>query len=221
MKKKGIITLCVGVSLLGGGCATNNTQAPHATSYPSSDQQIMQAGHHWDVLASHEAANIITSVGDKTPIYLNKTNSETSPFSTAFHELLTSQLVQSGATVVAKPYQQSVTVSYKTQVLEHNDRGYLSPKPGFYTALASGLWLAGQAIEDWSHPEALIAPIVIGADLFSGSWASRSPTELLITTQVQNKNLIVMSSSSIYYLNSSDESNYTESRLKSIKVVNK
>jgi len=179
----------------------------------------MQAGHHWDVLASHEAANIITSVGNKTSIYLKETSPETSPFSTAFHELLTSQLVQGGATVVVKPHTQSVTVSYKTQVLEHDDRDYLSPKPGFYTALASGLWLAGQAIEDWSHPEALMLPIVIGADLFSGSWASRSPTELLVTTQVQNKNLIVMSHSSIYYLNSSDENNYTKS--KSIKVVNK
>jgi hypothetical protein len=178
----------------------------------------MQAGHHWDVLASYEAANILASTNKSASIYLKETNENSSSFSTAFHDLLTSQLVQNGATVVTKPYPKSITVSYKTQVLEHNDRGYLAPKPGYYTVLASGLWLVSQAATNWSHSgAAVIAPIAIGADLFSGSWASKSPTELLVTTQAHKHNQILMSHSSIYYLSPGDSGNYSEE--KPMKVV--
>ena len=48
------------VSLMLSGCFYANTsQAPIATTYPYTEQQRMQAAHHWDVLARHEATQIL------------------------------------------------------------------------------------------------------------------------------------------------------------------
>ncbi len=47
-------------SLMLSGCFYANTsQAPIATTYPYTEQQRMQAAHHWDVLARHEATSIL------------------------------------------------------------------------------------------------------------------------------------------------------------------
>jgi len=208
------------INCAGGGCSLNKTQTPQATAYPATNQQKMQAGHHWDVLASYEASKIIASIEESVPLYLNLIDQgkKASPFSSAYHDLLTSQLVQSGASVITQANAQSITIRYKTQVLEHYDRGYQNPKPGTYTLLSAGLWLADQAIGNWSHSGAVIAPIALGADFFAGSIAKRSPTELLVTTQAVKGNQILMSDSSIYYLNMGDSGNYTNPKL--MNVVN-
>jgi len=178
-----VTALCV-VSLALTGCFNVNTsQAPLATTFPYSEQQKMQAAHHWNVLAAHQAKQMLASdrLSGRT-LYISDSGTH-SPFSEAFNSLLTSQLVARNASVSLNQ-SNALNVNYRVQVVEHNDRGYIRAPQGAMTALAAGIAVATIPYNHWSEPSLALIPAAGLVDLFSGSWASESNQEVLITTQV-------------------------------------
>lgn len=203
------------VSVL-AGCSINTSQVPIAETYPISEQKRMQAVHHWDVLAEHEASLMSSSLVEFTaPVYISEAQSETS-FDRGFKNLLTSQLVGKGAVVKASA-SDAVVVSYDVEVVEHRDRGYTRAPEGAWTLLASGVALLVSAADNWTPSSKVIAPAVIGADLFSGNLVDKSRYEIIITIQAVNNDQIIHSSSNIYYINGGDSRHYSPSR-KTIRV---
>src|SRR5690554_3345052 len=197
----------IGSTLLAGCFGTHTSQAPIATTYPISEQQKMQAAHHWDVLAQHQADMLIQNDLLKSqPLYVRGADVAT-PFSTAFDSLLTSQLVSKGAYVKTSP-NQAAEVSYKVQVVKHKDRGYIRAPEGSMTALAAGIAVATIPINNWSEPALALIPAAFATDLFSGSWTSEIDQEVVITTQVSLADQVVYSNSSIYYINPGDFDHY-------------
>lgn len=201
-----------GSALLLSGCFTvNTTQAPMATTYPYSEQQTMQAAHHWDVLAEYEAAGMLRSAALRGKSLFINGNDENSTFARSFQDLLTSQLVSNGALVRTDPVN-AARVDYRVQLVKHTDRDYIRAPQGTWTALASGIAVATIPVNHWSEPALALIPGAALVDLFSGSWESISDHEVVITTQVTDNGRILYSSSNIYYINGGDAGQYASSK---------
>jgi len=209
--------LGIGSTLLAGCFGVHTSQAPIATTYTLTEQQKMQAAHHWNVLAQHQADMLVQQFANK-PLYI-KGAEQTTPFSTAFDSLLTSQLVSAGAFVKTSP-NLAAQVTYKVQVVEHKDRERIRAPEGAYTALAAGIAVATIPYNQWSEPALALIPAAAGADLFSGSWTSETNQEVVITTQVTDAGQVVYSNSSIYYINPGDNDHYKAKTKQAAKPVN-
>ncbi|SMR77850.1 hypothetical protein [Marinobacterium sediminicola] len=216
-----VCLLSIGSTLLAGCFGTHTSQAPIATTYPISEQQKMQAAHHWDVLAQHQADLLTQNERLKNQPLFIKSPDQTTPFSRAFDTLLTSQLVAKGAYVKTSPTQAAL-VSYKVQVVEHKDRGYIRAPEGAMTALAAGIAVATIPYNNWAEPALALIPAAAATDLFSGSWTSETDQEVVITTQVTMADQVVYSNSNIYYINPGDNGHYSPAsegaKLKSMNV---
>ncbi|MBA4503524.1 hypothetical protein [Marinobacterium marinum] len=212
-----VCLLGIGSTLLAGCFGTHTSQAPLATTYPVTAQQKMQAAHHWDVMAQHQAELLTQHELLKSqPLYI-KSADEATPFSTAFDTLLTSQLVEKGAYVKTSS-EQAAQVSYKVQVVEHKDRGHIRAPEGAWTALAAGIAVATVPYNQWAEPALALIPAAAAVDIFSGSWASETDQEVVITTQVVMADQVVYSNSNIYYINPGDNDHYTPATNRGIQL---
>ncbi len=204
-----------------GGCFYANTaQAPIATTYPYSEQQRMQAAHHWDVLAGHEASGILASnrlrlrdIYIRGDINMPEGMHVGGEFNRGFEDLLTSRLVSRGASVTTAPTANSVTLEFHVEVVNHRDRGFIRPPQGAFTALTSGIAVATIPFNQWSEPALGLIPAAIGADITSGSWTYEGNEETIITVQAVEGERILYSSSNIYYTNRGDRRHYAPYRV--------
>lgn len=205
-----ISVVALGSLMLSGCFNVQTSQAPIATTYPYSEQQKMQAAHHWDVLAQHQATLLMENeLLLARPLYVSEAQGN-SDFNRAFSNLLTSQLVGKGAHVQAHE-RNAATVSYTVQVVEHKDRGFIRKPYGAWTTLAAGIAVATIPYNQWNEPALALIPAAAAVDIFSGSWTSGSDHEVIITTQVTENGRIIHSSSNMYYINGGDRDHY-ESR---------
>ena len=218
MNKK---TLLLGLAVLTSlvGCAS---QVPMSSTYAYSDQQKMQAAHHWDVLAADVAVRLkahfrSASLSDQA---FNVVPNSNSPFEQGFEDLLITQLVDKGLDIRDNKYQ-SLKLKFHTQVISHNDRGYIRPKVGEYSTLAvlaTGVWgVINNTVADALITSSVIATGVV-ADVFSGSISERSNTEVIINVSLMDGDRYLMRKSGIYYINAPDNSHY-EVTSKPISVV--
>lgn len=205
-----LLLLMIGALALSGCTRFHMAQAPIATTYPYSEQQRMQAAHHWQVLARHEANGILRSERLRlTSLHLPAPDDATDgEFGRGFRDLLTSELVGRGAQVTTLPGF-SAEVHVEVEVVNHRDRGYIRPPVGAFTTLAAGIGVANFALENWSAPAARLIPIgAVTADITSGNWTHTGNTEVIITTQVIDGTAILYSSSNLYYINAGDRGHY-------------
>lgn len=214
--------LGVGLSSLAlGGCFYANTsQAPIATTYPYTEQQRMQAAHHWEVLARHEAGQILQRERVRfRDLHIQEPNPEGyvaysgGEFDRGFRTLLTSELVTRGASVTTVPTSNSAEVVIGVEVVEHRDRSFVRPPVGAFTALAAGVAVATIPINRWSEPALGLIPTAVAADVTSGSWTYTGNEEIIVTTQVIDGERILYSSSNIYYINKGDRRQYAPQRV--------
>lgn len=218
---KKLLALSISTALLSGCFQVNTSQKPIPTTYPVSDQQKMQAAHHWDVLASYEAkliAKAFTSY--QANLYIDKGRSQTS-FHEGYEQLITSQLVQQGLSVKTTP-EGAAQLSFDVSVITHKGQDSRRMAPGSWTMLAAGVAVASEAVDHWSRPVKLLLPLAVGADLYSGNFVNDSNTEVIITTRVVEGQRILYSSSNIYYINAKDTDHYeaTKAPTRTVKITN-
>lgn len=217
------VALCAALSVLAACGSNNNLPYPRATMFAGSEQQKIQSASHWDVLARYESEQILDSFGDASaearPLFLNAPDENTSPFATAYHDLLISSLVGSGASVMLSPEDALLTVNYDVQVVEHANRERLPARPGTYTALVAVA--AGLAdSRHWGDQGLVLVPIAMAADLWNNfrKDTDAAVTEVIITTRIQDTRQITHSDSRIYYFNPDDIAHYRD-RGKTFSVV--
>ncbi|MBT3147259.1 hypothetical protein Q4583_16990 [Neptunomonas phycophila] len=203
MIKKAFLLGAMTLSLQGCFYA-KTTQAPIAQSYPLTEQKKMQAMHHWQVLADYEAKGIIHQLKDQ-PVYVVPGNTDT-VFDKTFREMLTSELVQDGATVMLTPTT-AAEITYDVSLVEHKDQGHIRQPEGTYTALAAGIGVLSLAA-DWTEPGLVALPFALVADALAGNLVDESDTEIAITTRVSEGGRLLHSSTNIYYINSGDKAQY-------------
>ncbi|PRY61389.1 hypothetical protein B0H98_11211 [Vreelandella songnenensis] len=213
-----------GIGLVGAmlsGCFYANTsQAPIATTYPYSEQQRMQAAHHWEVLARHEASSILQRERVRfRDLHITESDNQAlhfysgGEFERGFRTLLTSELVSRGANLTTVPTPNAANIHISVDVVEHRDRGFVRPPTGAFTALATGIAVATIPINRWAEPSLGLIPAAIGADIVSGSWTHTGNEEVIITTQIIDGERILYSSSNIYYINAGDRRQYAPHRV--------
>lgn len=210
-----LLLAAIGVlALMLGGCLYSNAaQVPMATTYPYSEQQRMQAAHHWQVLAKHEAQGILQHSNLRnTPLYLPEQNDATSgEFARGYRALLTSELVSGGAIVRTRP-EQAARLDFDVEVVNHSDRGFIRPYPGVISLASLGTGIAVLVAPSPNAGLALLPPAV-AADITSGSWTHVGDEEVIITTEIVDSQHVLYSSSNIYYINRGDREHYAPHRI--------
>jgi hypothetical protein len=208
-------------SLMLSGCFYANTsQAPIATTYPYTEQQRMQAAHHWDVLARHEATSILQRERVRNrDLHISEPDDEAphaysgGEFGRGFRALLTSELVSRGANLTTVPTANSANITFDVEVVEHRDRGFIRPPVGAFTALTAGIAVATIPYNQWAEPALGLIPAAMLADTTSGSWTHTGDEEIIVTTQIIDGERILYSSSNIYYINAGDRRQYAPHRV--------
>lgn len=202
--------VCTGSLLLAGCFAVGTSQAPIATTYRISDQQRMQAAHHWEILARHEAERMLEIERLRVlPLHIMAPPYSAGPgeFYRGYRDLLTSELVSRGARVSTVPAQ-AAEVRFTVETVKHRDRSFIRPPEGAFTTLAVGVAVASLAYNHWAEPALALIPGAMLADAFSGSWTYTGDDEVIITTQVIENQRIIYSSSNLYYINAGDRRQY-------------
>lgn len=227
---KGYLLVAIIGLLVLAGCSKR--PIPVATSYPITAQLKMQGAHHWNVLANDIARRLkktlkltFPNAVVKPSLFVKFTDAqEKTPFGKAFYHLLTSKLVQKGLVVLSDAGygRDNLVVEYDMQVIHHKDRRLTYPPPGIFSALAGGVWVIGQAVDYWAHPELAAIPFGVALDVNSAVdhlLPGETNTEVIISTKVKMGQQYIFGDSSIYYVNDGDHDHY-ENDTKTYQLVN-
>ncbi len=187
------------------------SRIPQPASYAFSEQQKMQAAHHWDVLAADVANQInnqliISDYVDKA-VYVKATcgtdavpceQGETTQFNEGFRDLLITRLVNYGVPTSSNKKLTDIEVNYKVQVIYHASNRY-TMAPGTLTALTAVISVFRNA------PSTLQAlAIATGIDLLNTASPINGHYEVIITTSMVTEEKYLFRTSDIYYINDPD-----------------
>ncbi len=192
------------------------SRIPEPIGYEYTNQEKMQAAHHWNVLAKDLSNRInnelIRSDFLNTSIFVKETcgddgtpceKGSTSEFNEGFRDLLITELVNFGIPTSAVPDREAITVNYKVQVVRHNTNRLRTLRPGIITALTTAVTVLRNAT-----PEAVAFSVAAGADYVNSTYAAKTDIEAIITTSMVFRNKYFFRSSDIYYINSADYHHY-------------
>lgn len=206
------VVLLSAIALTLPGCFYAKTsQAPIAKTYPLTEQHKMQAAHHWQVLADYEAKGILHQLKGQSVYIKEKMADDSTSFDSTFRELLISELVSDGASVMVTPNAMA-EVSFDVNVIQHKDRGPIRHPEGSLTALTLGVALVNNAVNNWSDPEVVAFPAAVVGDVFSGNIVSEEDHEIAITTRVTQNGKLLHSSTNLYYINPGDADHYKKEK---------
>ncbi len=187
------------------------SRMPQPASYAYSEQQKMQAAHHWDVLASDVANQInnqlvISDYIDRT-VYVKTTcgtdaipceRGKTTHFNEGFRDLLITRLVNFGVPTSFEKKVADIEVNYKVQVVYHASKRY-SMAPGTLTAITA-------VVSVFRHAPSTIQALALAAGLDIANSASpmNGHYEVIITTSMVTDEKYLFRTSDIYYINDPD-----------------
>lgn len=205
------------------GCA--QSPLPIAGNFQMTEQKKVRSAGHWQIIAQDAAKEMLKMLDDAGAAANARVSlvapERPSEFDKAFHELLTTALVQSGRRVSTQEAN-TLKLTYKAQLVKHE-----SPRPlfapGSLTMLATGVWVL-HAISKESVDVMRAASIGAGALLdFGASLSSGGPTstELVLTTSASTPDQILARKTDVYYLEEADSNLFNASQAtRAMKVVN-
>lgn len=194
------------------GCAS---PVPVADNFPLSYQKVARTAHHWDVVADDVVAQTADTLRGRgafseRSLYVMQPARSTM-FDAAFRDFLLNRMVDRGMTVNVCSAPSEVQVRYSTRVVQHSAN---MPKyrPGFLTALTSGVWVGHLLSESSLSADAAYAigiPFAVAADVIAGHEAEPTRTEIIVTTTITEANHFVMRRSDVYYVPDGDRPIFT------------
>jgi hypothetical protein len=187
------------------------SRIPQPASYAFSEQQKMQAVHHWDVLASDVANQInnqlVQSDFIDRSVFVKSTcgtdaipceQGATTHFNEGFRDLLITRLVNFGVPTSFEKGVADIQVDYKVQVVYHASNRY-TMAPGTLTALTAVVSVFRHA------PTALQAiALAAGIDIANSAAPINGHYEVIITTSMVTDEKYLFRTSDIYYINDPD-----------------
>ncbi len=210
-------------------CTNGCSRIPQPVTYDFSEQQKMQAAHHWDVLANDVANQINKALLSheyvSTPVVVRATcgteNSpckpgETTQFNEGFRDLLITQLVHFGVPTNATEDKDAIVVNYKVQVVYHRDKRSAARPPGVLTALSTAVTVLRWAT--WDVQAVATAGFL---DVTNSATDDAGQYEIIITTSMITGNKYLFRTSDIYYINDSDFWHYQDNtQTREIQISN-
>lgn len=190
-------------------CQTGYTPQPRATMFPAAEQQFLRSASHWDILARNEAQSIQLALDSNPVVMIRDVDQTDSPFEQAYRNMLITHLLSSGVSVALNPQLATHQVDYTIQVVRHEDRSRLMPRPGSASALFAVSSL-GATVRNWSYPELALIPLGLGLDILNSIWreTSGSITEVIIHSRLHDGNRLISAGTHIYYFSAEDEHNF-------------
>ncbi len=209
--------------LLCSGC----TRIPQPASYAHSEQQKMQAAHHWDVLANDVANQInnqlIQSDLIDKAVFVKTTcgtdgipceRGETPLFNEGFRDFLITRLVNYGVPTSNDKKISDIEVNYKVQVVYHLGQRSSFP-PGMLTALTAIVTVLRHA-----SGEIQAIALAAGFDIANSAGPRNGHYEVIITTSMVTDEKYLFRTSDIYYIEDSNFWHYQNSPTgKTIQLV--
>ncbi|MDD3815253.1 MAG: hypothetical protein PHZ02_11500 [Desulfocapsaceae bacterium] len=210
-------------------CTSGCSRIPQPVTYDFSEQQKMQAAHHWDILANDVANQINKALLSheyvNTPVLVRATcgteNSvckpgETTQFNEGFRDLLITQLVHFGVPTSATEDKNAIIVNYKVQVVYHRDKRIASRPPGALTALSAAVTVLRWAT--WDVQAVAAAGFL---DVANSATDDAGQYEIIITTSMISSNKYLFRTSDIYYINDADFWHYQDNtQAREIQISN-
>lgn len=187
------------------------TRIPQPASYAYSEQQKMQAAHHWDILASDVANQInnqlvISDYVDRAVFVKTTCGTDAKPceqgattqFNEGFRDLLITRLVNFGVPTSVDKKISDIEVNYKVQVVYHATKRYTIP-PGTLTALTA-------AVTVFRHASTTMQAFALaaGLDIANSAGPRSGHYEVIITTSMVTDEKYLFRTSDIYYINDPD-----------------
>ncbi len=200
---------------------------PMFSSYTWTEQQKMQAAHHWDVLASDVANQInnqliISDYLDKA-VYVKTTcgtdatpcdQGETTLFNEGFRDLLITRLVRFGVPTSSNKHSADIELNYKVQVIYHQSNRQ-TIQPGLLTSLSTAV-----AVLRHTPMEVKYMGAAAILDFFIAVGPPNGHYEVIITTSMVTDEKYLFRTSDIYYVNDPDFWHYQgSSPARSIQLV--
>ncbi len=219
---------CALALLFIGGCAS---RIPEPIAYPYSQQQKMEASHHWQVLAEDLANRInnelIITDNIAKSVFVKQTcgseaipcdPTETSSFNEAFRDLLITNLVGFGIPTKQAIDEETLEVNYKVQIVRHTSDRLRTLQPGLLTGLSAAVVVLRNAPSD-------LVTLALGAaaDVANANMTINGHYEIIITTSMLSGGKYLFRASDIYYINDKDFWHYQENMVqaKTIKLTSK
>ncbi len=206
------------------GCAlsacNNRYQAfPRAVTFAGVEQEVARSAAHWNLMAANEAGLISAGFASPPTLFIERTDSNDSPFEQAYQRLLEAQLLASGANVMLNPGGDALLLDYDIMVVSHDNGRSLRPRPGFFSAAFAIAAIAGN-VPNWEDNKLAIIPLALGLDVLTDVWRDTRETmsEVMVTTTVHDGARLLRSDTRIYYVRDADLANY-QTRGKTFNVV--
>lgn len=216
---KNIIILAVAALVL-SACHSGHTPQPRATLFPATSQNMLRSAAHWDVLAAHEASTVRTAIQSApSAVYIAEPSIRQSPFEQAYYNMLISHLVDNGVQVVLRPQGAGYIMDYEIQVVIHEDRKRLTPRPGTATA-AFAIATMGANVRHWSDQALVMIPLALGLESLSMLWKDTkgSVAEVIVASRVNDGQRLISADSRVYYFSADDMHNF-EGQGRAFQVV--
>jgi len=220
-----LFSVLVSTTLLLSSCTA---RIPEPVDFPYSQQQKMQASHHWQILA-HDLADrinneLILTGNMETAVFVKPTcgedsiackPGERSSFSKAFNDLLITSMVGYGIPTRSHLKKDTLEIEYKVQVIRHTAQRIRTLQPGILTAVSAAIVVLRDA-----PTELLILTAGVMADIANTNLAFNGQYEVIITTSIIEKEKFLFRASDIYYINDKDFWQYldTKGRTKTIQL---
>lgn len=218
---RNILSAGLALALL-GGCATQYSETPLATNFPTEKQHKLQAGSHWGLIATNVAEQIRISTSPHNTLYVIAPRKD-SDFTRAFHNQLISALVNKGLTVSKTYDSQALIVDIDTQLVNFSPDRFQNTRFVSATAITAGL-MAAHGVVTGSEAAAVgalgIAAAIDWHQLVYQEFARGStPSHELIVTISSTKNAqYVTRRTDVYYISDTDSGLYNHALTKNISV---
>lgn len=191
------------------GCV--NTATPLSKNFDQADQYKVRSAQHWNVISADVMNRTLAALQAAgatagAPVYV-ATPENAGTFETAFRDMITTRLVEGGASVQAHPVPGQYTVVYHTQVVRHaSNMGYYNGGRDFQN-LGDGVTVRyGQ-----HNVEAVPAYGPVSA------YSGQTGTEMVLTTAVLHQDKFLSRTTDVYYLENVDAGLF-QSSFKNIKM---
>lgn len=200
---KGLLLAAITIYLL-TGCAYQSTGAyekPHGQAFDTPDQRRIASASHWKLVAENEAQLLKKRFAYAHKLFFVKKNPASS-FSVAYHNFLTSSLVQAGAVVLTEDRPDTIKIAYDVQIVKHEGGKQASDLAG-----RNRLPVSEAAYYILSDIAGLtkVLPAVFGEQMVKNL---SSTTEVVITTQATNETRLLHSTSNVYYIDGINQGEY-------------
>jgi hypothetical protein len=181
------------------------SEAPLPRLFPMTQQEKIQAVHHWELIAKHTASLIKETLQNGYPrrvkaIYVAP--SGITPFEKVFHALLITQLFEEGLSVVNAPGD-NLILSFDIELVKHPAR-VISIDSAFYASLGPGLVVKAGPSASQARKAADRDYLVSKTTHMSSDTENHVFTlpenEIVLTTSLTQNGSYIVRNSSVYYI---------------------